>query len=653
MPVSAKKKKSPDAARKSGKRRVPELPESGKYSDFFKPMLATLVDAPFDDPDWVFEIKWDGFRAIAEITAAKIRLYSRNGLSFVSKFPLIIEELAKIPDEAIIDGEIIVLNEEGKADFQKLQFYEGNKHLQLVYYVFDIVKLNGKDLTRLTLTERKAILKKMLPQSEVIRYCDHIEEDGTGMFNQIREHNLEGIIAKRASSVYSPGARSKEWQKIKHHQSREAIICGYTAPRGARNHFGALILGEYDNNKLKYIGHTGTGFNEKTLATLHAKMQKLVTAKAPFATRVKVNAGVTWLKPKLVCQVNYSEVTNDGMLRHPVYMGLRNDKTEKEVQRKNETPVALHEPVKEVEVDEAATQIVVDKRTVAVSNLSKLYWPDDGYTKGDLIEYYLGVAKYIVPHLQNRPMSLKRNPNGILDEGFYHKDAGGSAPSWVKKKLVHSESANKNINYLLCNDAASLIYIANLGCIEMNPWNSRINKLDHPDYLVIDLDPSDNNTFEQVIETALTVHELLESLAIPNFCKTSGASGLHIYIPMGAKYEYDEVKDFGKMIASRVVHQLPEFTTIERSLAKRGPKIYVDFLQNRQGQTLASVYSVRPKPGATVSAPLEWKEVKKGLHPGMFNIKNMLERISKKGDLFEGVHTKGIDLRAAIRRLNP
>jgi bifunctional non-homologous end joining protein LigD len=287
-----------------------------------------------------------------------------------------------------------------------------------------------------------------------------------------------------------------------------------------------------------------------------------------------------------------------------------------------------------------------------LSNLGKLYWPDEKISKGDLINYYESIAPFILPYLKNRPLSLKRNPNGILDEGFYHKDAGDIAPAWMKTADVHSESSNKIVHYLVCNDVKSLLFIANLGCIEMNPWNSTINKPDNPDYLVMDIDPSEKNTFEQVIDVALTIKEILDSSGIKGYCKTSGASGMHVYIPCNKKYKYDKIRDFARIIATLVQQQLPETTTMERSLSKRRKDhIYVDFLQNSRGQTLASAYSARPKPGATVSTPLEWKEVKPGLHPSDFTIKNIKKRVGKKGDLFAGALGKGIDITSALKKL--
>jgi bifunctional non-homologous end joining protein LigD len=294
----------------------------------------------------------------------------------------------------------------------------------------------------------------------------------------------------------------------------------------------------------------------------------------------------------------------------------------------------------------------MSKAKSALTNLHKLYWPDEKITKGDLINYYETIAPYILPYLKNRPLSLRRNPNGIKDAGFFHKDAGDIAPSWMKTADILAESTGKIVHYLVCNDVHSLLFIANLGCIEMNPWNSVTSNLDKPDYLIIDIDPSEKNSFDQVVEVALAIKEISKQAKIEGFCKTSGSSGMHVYFPCKRKYSYETVRDFAEVIATLVAEQLPSFTTVERSLKKRkASEIYIDFLQNSRGQTLASPYSARPKPGATVSAPLEWKEVKKGLHPSKFTIKNMKKRADSKGDLFKPVLGKGIDIPGAIKRL--
>ncbi len=643
---------------------APVPPPPKKFTEYYKPMLATLTDKPFNDKDWVFEIKWDGYRAIADWQDKNLKLYSRNGLSFINKYPVIAEAVKKIKHDVVLDGEIVLLDENGNPSFQKLQRYEDNTSLPLQYYVFDLLFLDKKDIRNLPLIKRKELLKTMLSKIKTgpILYSDDIAEKGVAFFNIAVKKNLEGIIAKKAESEYTCGVRTKEWLKIKNINSREAIIVGYTSPRNSRKYFGALVLAEFDGNILKYMGHTGTGFDGKTLKELWNKMQPLVTNKSPFKEKVKVNMPVTWIKPKLVCELNFTEVTEDGLLRHPVYLGLRTDKNFKEVKKSTEEAT----PLKKVKSAGTATTagddndvkdikgnktVVVDKHQITLSNLSKIYWPDEKITKGDMINYYETIAPYILPYLKNRPLSLKRNPNGINEPAFFQKNAGEQAPSWVKTTDVFSESNSKTVHYIMVNDKATLIYVANLGCIEMNPWNSVYPNLDKPNYMIIDIDPSEKNTFDEVIETALAVKEVLDKAGASGYCKTSGATGLHVYIPMGAKYTYDQVRDFGHLIAHLTAEQLPAITSLERSLAKRGEKIYVDFLQNSKGQTLASAYSLRPKPGATVSTPLEWKEVKKGLHPSQFDIKNIHKRLQKTGDIFSPVLQKGIDMQKCLQQL--
>jgi bifunctional non-homologous end joining protein LigD len=456
------------------------------------------------------------------------------------------------------------------------------------------------------------------------------------------EQGLEGIIAKKSDSTYSRGYRSKQWLKIKNVQSSEAIIVGYTEPKGGRSHFGSLVLAGKEGRKLVYRGHVGTGFSTALLASMKKLMKPLETEESPFKAKVPVNGKVTWLKPKLVADIAYTEVTSDGIFRHPAFLRLREEKKAAEI---NE------EIVEELTEMEKEDFIKAGRYTVKVSNPRKVYWPDDGYTKLDLVHYYEKVSDYILPHLKDRPLSLKRNPNGINDKGFFHKDAGEHAPEYAKVFPVDSESSNKVIDYIVCNNTATLLYLANLGCIEMNPWNSTVKKPDHPTWMVIDIDPSDKNTFEQVVDTALATKMIFDKAGMNSYCKTSGSSGLHVYTPLKNKYDYDTVRDFAHIIASLVQEQLPGFTTLERSLSKRGNRIYIDFLQNRSGQTLSSVYSVRPVQGAQVSTALDWKEVNHKLHPSQFNITNIFARLEKKGDLFAEVLTASGSIEKALRQL--
>ena len=631
-----------------------------KLTTFIRPMLAQLHDEPFDDPEWLFEIKWDGYRAVAEVKKDGVKLYSRNGLSFLRLYPTVVAELEKIKEDVVLDGEIVVMNEHNKPDFQKLQQYDHDRSLPIQYYVFDCLSYRGKSITHLPLTERKAIVEKVLIKSKILKYSDHVTEQGMDFFSKVAGMDLEGIIAKRASSKYLPGKRTRDWLKIKNHNTQEAVIAGYTAPRGSREHFGALILGIYKNNKLEYIGHTGTGFTSAVLKDVLKKLKPLQRTSSPFGRKVAVNSPVTWVEPVLVCAIKFTEVTEEGILRHPVFQGLRMDKPAKEANSLDvkakmpaeaETPKKKSRKTEPKSASEKEKTLTVNGHVLKLTNQDKLYWPDEKITKGDLINYYNTISKYILPYLKNRPQSLRRNPNGIKDKGFFHKDAGDEAPDWVDTITLEAESANRNIEYILCNNKATLLYLNNLGCIELNPWNSRTSKLDYPDYMVMDIDPSDNNTFEQVIDTARAVREVLDEAGAVSYCKTSGATGLHIYVPLKAQYTYDEIRDFAGLVAKLTEEKLPEITTTERSLSKRKGRIYLDYLQNKKGQTLASVYSVRPKPGATVSMPLLWKEVKQGLHPSQFDIFNALKRIEKVGDLFSGVLKDKINLKKCLKNL--
>ena len=655
------------------KKKVRALPgKTRKLGKFVHPMLAKESASAFSDKEWIYEIKWDGYRAIAEVNKKNVSLYSRNGNTFDGLYPIVAEGLRKMNLHAVLDGEIVVLNEEGDPDFQLLQHYQTDSEHPILFYVFDVLEINGTNTCGLPLTERKSLLKKLLKKNEVVRYSDHIEERGEDFFSIAKERNLEGIMAKRADSEYHPGSRTNDWLKIKNHLSQEAIIAGFTEPGGGRKHFGALVLGIKEGNGLRYIGHTGTGFDDATLKKMSALLKRLIQKKSPFKETVKTNMPATWVKPVLVCEVKYTEATRAGHLRHPVFVRLREDKTAKEVSMHATKKIAKKSAKKTSKTSDVKKQVLAkSKNTVAkkadskagstkkigriavpVTNLSKIFWPKEKITKGDVIDYYQSISDYIMPYLVARPESLLRNPNGIDKPGFFHKDAGDKAPEWVERIPLFSESANKNIDYILCNNKATLAYMNNLGCIEINPWHSTVKALDKPDYIIIDLDPSEKNTFDQVVETANVVKQVLDKAGADSYCKTSGATGLHIYIPVQKKYTYDQVKDFAQLICIFTQELVPEFTSMERNLKKRGNnKIYLDYLQNRRGQTIACAYSLRPKEGATVSMPILWKEVKKGLSPQHFNIHNALQRLQKNGDIFKNILGKGIDISECLKNL--
>ena len=645
------------------------------------PMLATLIDKPFDEPGWLYEIKWDGYRAIALCNKQKLELSSRNNKSFNEKFYSIYDAIKSQGWEAVLDGEIVVLKNDGVSSFGALQNWRSEADGQLVYYVFDLLWLNGYDLTALPLYQRRELLAQLIPAEGPIRQSDNFDTSATEFLEAAAKMGLEGIIAKRADSPYKPGDRGREWLKIKVHKRHEVVIGGYTKNDDSPKPFSSLLVGVYEGERLNYIGKIGTGFNDKQQNEMIAQFKPLVVKKAPFSEIPDVNkpsrfrrdpphADVVWLKPKLVCEVSYAELTEEGVMRHPSFEGMREDKAAQDVHPEKSVPTAavvpskaapLKRPITVRGADKTGRQTLlnpteetqvrlVDGHELSFSHLSKVYWPKEGYTKRDLLNYYYQVAPYILPYLKNRPQSLNRFPNGIDGKSFYHKDVTATAPNWVKQFPYHT-SEGEDKNFLVVEDDASILWMANLGAIEMNPWNSTIAQPDYPDWCIIDLDPTEKNSFEQVIDTALVTRKILDALKIPGYPKTSGSTGIHIYIPLGAKYTYEECQLLGKLIATRVHEELPAFTSIERMTHNRKGKIYVDFLQNRAKATLAAPYAVRPKPGATVSMPLHWEEVKKGLKMSQFTIKNAMARLKTEGDIFKPVLGKGIDIEKALKLL--
>jgi len=630
-------------------------------------MLATLVDAPFDRDGWIFEVKWDGFRAIAETSSRGIRLYSRNHKSFNERFTPIVESLRTLKRTAIMDGEIVVLDDQGRSDFQLLQNYQRTGEGLLRFYVFDLLKLDRRDLRKLPLLERKELLEGLVIGLPHISVSEHIERDGVAFFHAAQEQGLEGIIAKDGSSTYREGARTDDWVKIKTHRRQEAVIGGYTEPRGSRTDLGALVLGVFEGEDFVYIGHTGGGFNSQSLPQVRGRLEKITRKTCPFVEAPKTNAPVKWVAPKLVCEVRFQEWTQDGRMRQPIFLGLRDDKEARTVVR--ERPKSLDETATKPSSRakraakspsskaRSTTRKKSARKTTAsvgepeLTNLDKVYWPEDGYTKGDLLNYYREVAPVLLPHLKDRPQSLHRHPNGIAGPSFFQKDVSNQPPpAWVETVKIHSESTNEDIRLIVFQNEESLLYTANLGCIELNPWHSRLGSLDNPDYMLIDLDPQ-GQPFDEVVRTAQTVRRVLEDADAPCLCKTSGKRGLHIVVPLGARYPYDDVRHFAELVASLVHQRLPETTSVERSPAKRRTRIYLDFLQNSRGQTVAAPYSVRPAPGATVSTPLRWTEVKKGLDPKKFTIKTIPRRLDRLGDLWKPIFGKGVDMRKVLARL--
>jgi bifunctional non-homologous end joining protein LigD len=682
-PVKAKPRKEAKPVKKQG--------EKGSESEIprgMKPMLATLVDEPFDDPDWQYEVKWDGYRALAFLNEGEVELVSRNNKSFNEKFYPIYELLKTFQMDAVFDGEILVLNDKGISNFGDLQNWRSEADGELVYYVFDLIWYDGKDLKELPLHERQEILEKVLPQDDDrVRLSKVFNTNGIEFYRAAEKMGLEGIIAKKKDSTYAPDYRSKDWLKVKVHKRQEVIIAGYTKNTDTSKPFSSLLLGVYVDDTLQYVGKVGTGFSVKLQKEMIAQFEPLITEESPFKDIPDINkpsrfrpdppkAKATWLKPELVCEIAFAEVTSDGVFRHPSFEGMRIDKKAKEVIREVASPTQdvvdkVAEVAKEIDSKTEAHEIAlkppkseakktllnpkdetqvrkVNGHELKFTHLSKLYWPEENISKRDLFNYYYQIADYILPYLKDRPMSLNRFPGGIKGKSFYQKNVKESAPEWAQT-FPYTTSDGEAKEYLVGTNEASLLWMASLGCIEMNPWFSRTSSPDNPDYCVIDLDP-DKQTFDQVVETANVVKEILDAISVPSFCKTSGSTGIHIYIPLAAKYDYDQSQLFARIIVNIVHKQLPDFTTVERMIANREGKMYLDFLQNRPGATIAGPYSLRPKPGATVSMPLHWDEVKKGLQMKDFTIYNAVDRAKSEGDLFKGVLGKGIDLEETIKK---
>ena len=642
-------------------------------------MLATLVSDPVEEGDWLYEIKWDGYRALAYMNQGKVDIRSRNNKSFNEKFYPVYKALQQWNINAVVDGEIVVLNDEGVPDFGDLQQWRSEADGQLAFYVFDVLWLEGNDIMNLPLEQRHQLLQAIIPAGNgIIKISEQFDTSGKEFFLLAERLGLEGIFAKRPRSTYTPGIRSKDWLKIKTEKRQEFVIGGYTKNENTSKFFSALLVGVFENGKFHFVTPVGTGFNTATQKEIIQRLKPYETKTCPFVEEPEYNkpsrfrpnppkAAVTWVKPKLVAEVSYREETKDGAIRHPSFKGLREDKKPGDVVREKAQPREsipkkstgkikgiTRPPQKERKTllnptEEAQTR-KVGGHNLHFTNLSKVFWPKEKLTKRDMINYYYQVIPYMLPYFKDRPQTLNRHPHGITGQSFYQKNVKGKAPEWIKTFPYYSSSDDEEKEFLVCTDEASLLYIASLGCIEMNPWSSRTQSPDNPDWCIIDLDP-DKNTFEQVIKAAQVTKQILEAIGVPGYCKTSGSTGLHIYIPLGAKYTYEDSREFGRSIATLVHHEIPSFTSIERKTANREGKMYVDFLQNRSQATVAGPYSLRPKPFAPVSMPLLWEEVKKGLQIKNHNLVNAIPRLKETGDLFKGVLGKGINMEAAIKKM--
>jgi len=658
-----------------------------------EPMMASLTDHPPRGDDWLYEVKWDGVRAIAFIDHEEVRLQSRTGHRCERQYP----ELAVIAhqigaDRAVLDGEIAVLDAKGVSQFHLIQPRIANTdpnsvaHLvrstPVVYFVFDLLYLDGYDLRNVHLRTRRELLSALVTTGGPLRISEAFPGAGAELLAAAKETGLEGVLAKHASSLYE-SKRSRDWLKIKIVGEQEFAIGGFTEPQGNRDYFGALVLGLYEDGRLRWVGNVGSGFDQKLLASVHARLKPLITDRCPFAQRPVPDRGMVWVRPELVCQVKYANWTQDQRLRAPVFLGLRDDvradqvvreeaaeeaeaddsprsrgdaETDAEDDREEKTEEKETAPESSLErrpflADVKEATLTIGGHSLKFTNLTKIYYPDEGYTKRQVLNYYDGVSDLILPHLLDRPLSLKRYPDGIKKEFFFQKDTPESYPSWLRTEFIDSDHTQKPIRYVFAEDRASLLYLVNLGCIDHNPWMSRSPTLDSPDFVLIDLDPQEC-PFDLIVEAALMVKRVLDQIGLVGYPKTTGGDGLHVYIPLEPVYTYEEARIFAELISRIVIHDKPDMFTTPRSVAKRQRnRVYFDYLQVMKSKTIAAPYVLRAYPGAPVATPLEWSEVKKGLDPGHFNITNALDRFRQKGDLFAGVLKKPQTIEEALGKL--
>ena len=663
-------------------------------------MLAEPVDTAFTRDGWVFELKLDGYRLLASKSKGEALLLTRNGNDYTAVFPEVARAVKALPfDEFIIDGEVVVMDAQGRPSFSRLQkrgrlssaidIKRAAVELPATFFAFDLVAFEDFDLRPLPLMKRKSLLLEALPKLGPVRTLDHIEREGERLLDQVAALGLEGIIAKKADARYV-GGRTDSWLKIKKESTGDFVIVGFTAPKGSRSHFGALQLADLVNGALVYAGRAGTGFDDAKLTELNALLHgtsrdtppcegPVVAPGAPPlpSTAIPDTKTTRWVEPLHVCEVRFREWTPDGVLRHPAFLRLRPDKNPRDCERQRwnvpreaADPISAGSPAEpeasqqdanagEMERADAAAEHMPPappppaplEKTVAFSNLKKIYWPAEKYTKGDMVDYYRNIAPWMLPYLRERPVVLTRFPDGIDGKSFYQKDAPEFAPQWMQTVPIWSEDTQREIRYFVCNDVESLLYIANMGSIPLHIWASRVGSLELCDWCVIDLDPKEA-PFSDVIRTALALRALSESIGLPSYVKTTGKTGLHILLPLARQCTYAQSRTLGELLARVVLRELGDIATITRHVSKRGDKVYLDYLQNRHGQTIVAPFSVRPLPGATVSMPLRWEEVNSDLDPRAFTITTAVARMEQLGaDPVAQVFSDKPDLGAVLERL--
>jgi bifunctional non-homologous end joining protein LigD len=606
----------------------------------YKPMLATLSSELPRGDDWLYEVKWDGYRALGYVRAGDARLVSRNGNDLTGRFPVIARALgraAKSPD-CVLDGEVCALDEQGRPSFSAMQ--QGRPGTAIVYAAFDLLEVDGEPIVDRPLGERRDRLQRILDTRGKVVQVSGAFEDGEALLAAATERGLEGVMAKRAGSRYAEGRRTRDWLKIKTHGRQEFVICGWTRGQGRRSgRLGALVLGAYRGDELRWVGNCGTGFTDRGIDEVLEKLEPLRRDTSPFAVVPRMpkvrSADVIWVEPELVCEVAFAEWTHDDHLRAPSFQGLRDDKPARAVR--------LERPAK------------VEEGRVRLSNLEKVFWPDEGITKGDLIDYYRAVAPVLVPHLRGRPFTMRRYPDGAFGKAFFQKDAPSHMPDWIRtyRAQVSTREAPRRKRWIstpIVDNRDALLWMVNMGCIDMNTWYSRVDRPDRPDFVLFDLDPSPGAGFAETVQVALLVKEALDAIGLTSFPKTSSADGMHVLVPVERRYTFDDTREFSEIVAGAIARAHRDLATTEWSKSRRRG-VLIDSNQNGEGKTIASPYSVRPRAGAPVSTPLRWDEVTGELDPSAFTMDVVLERVRELGDLFEGVLTTRQRLDRALNAL--
>jgi bifunctional non-homologous end joining protein LigD len=611
-----------------------------------RPMLATPDSTPFRRRGWLFELKYDGVRALAEKHGDRVRVFARSGADRTTQYAEVANALRHLPlEDAVIDGEIVAVDALGKSSFERIQrrftpsdpeaVAQARREIPVAFYAFDLLGVVGHDLRELPLSMRKALLARLAPRTGFVRFADHVEEDGIGLFEAAQRHGLEGVIAKRADSKYEAGRRTKSWLKLKVPHTRLLAIAGSLPGRGSRGAIGSLILAGLRDGEWVYTGNVGSGLTSEQLETLDAALAERRVSQPPFSgAPERWPKGVRFAQPELVCEVRFTEVTSAGLLRQPVFVRLREDVAPERCEAPASGRKALHsEPAPRDEAPAAEEP--------RLTRLDKVFWPVEGYTKGDLLAYYESVWPWIAPYLRDRPLVLTRYPDGIEGKSFYQKNAPEFTPAWALRQAIDGT------DYFVCNELRTLLHVVNSGAIPLHVWSARLDTLERPDWLILDLDPK-QAPFSSVVLIARHLHALFDALDVRHFVKTSGQAGIHVLLPLAAAYTHDESRALAEAIARTVCAELPELATVTRPVAGRGDKVYVDFLQNGRGKLIAAPLCVRPKPGAPVSMPLGWREVTPRLAPSRFTIRTALRILERRGDPLREVLGPGID---AVRLL--